>query len=76
VGEAIRSGLTSTGRVIMSTTESRHLERSIGSRQLTMIAIGGAIGTGLFLPAARRFPRRDPAVQCSPTRSWPWRCIA
>jgi lysine-specific permease len=33
---------------VMPSSEARHLERAIGSRQLSMIAIGGAIGTGLF----------------------------
>src|SRR5258708_35607792 len=32
----------------MSLGEGRELKRSIGNRQLSMIAIGGAIGTGLF----------------------------
>jgi lysine-specific permease len=32
----------------MSSIEAPELKRAIGSRQLTMIAIGGAIGTGLF----------------------------
>jgi amino acid permease len=32
----------------MSLGEARELKRGIGSRQLSMIAIGGAIGTGLF----------------------------
>jgi lysine-specific permease len=40
------------GDVVMSETKSTehgHLKRGIGQRQLSMIAIGGAIGTGLFL---------------------------
>src|SRR5258708_6232905 len=48
------------GRVQMSTTESRHLERSIGSRQLIMIAIGGAIGTGLFFASGSAVSQAGP----------------
>jgi lysine-specific permease len=44
----------------MSSTETRHLERSIGSRQLSMIAIGGAIGTGLFFASGSAISRAGP----------------
>ena len=44
----------------MSSTETRHLERSIGSRQLTMIAIGGAIGTGLFFASGSAISQAGP----------------
>jgi len=44
----------------MSATETRHLERSIGSRQLTMIAIGGAIGTGLFFASGSAISQAGP----------------
>src|SRR4030088_3260435 len=32
----------------LTSSETRELKRGIGTRQLSMIAIGGAIGTGLF----------------------------
>jgi lysine-specific permease len=44
----------------MNSAEARHLERSIGSRQLTMIAIGGAIGTGLFFASGGAISRAGP----------------
>ena len=44
----------------MSSTETRHLERSIGSRQLSMIAIGGAIGTGLFFASGGAISHAGP----------------
>jgi lysine-specific permease len=44
----------------MSLLETRELHRSIGSRQLTMIAIGGAIGTGLFFASGGAVTRAGP----------------
>ena len=44
----------------MSSNETRELHRSIGSRQLTMIAIGGAIGTGLFFASGGAVSRAGP----------------
>src|SRR3977135_4394111 len=32
----------------MSASETRELERGIGTRQLAMLALGGALGTGFF----------------------------
>jgi len=37
-----------------------HLQRSIGARQLSMIAIGGAIGTGLFLASGGAIAQAGP----------------
>jgi lysine-specific permease len=44
----------------MSSSEVRELQRAIGSRQLTMIAIGGAIGTGLFFASGGAITRAGP----------------
>jgi len=39
-----------------------------------MIAIGGAIGTGLFFASGLADSQRDPRAM-PPTRSWPWRVL-
>jgi len=44
----------------MTSTESGELQRGIGSRQLSMIAIGGAIGTGLFFASGGAITRAGP----------------
>src|SRR6202167_4322166 len=44
----------------MTSTESRHLERGIGTRHLSMIAIGGAIGTGLFFASGGAISQAGP----------------
>ena len=47
-----RSCATKTGQLDLLRTEvaqEQVLERQLSARQLAMIAIGGAIGTGLFL---------------------------
>jgi len=44
----------------MNSSESRHLERGIGPRQLSMIAIGGAIGTGLFFASGGAIAQAGP----------------
>lgn len=44
----------------MTSTETRKLERGIGSRQLSMIAIGGAIGTGLFFASGAAISEAGP----------------
>jgi amino acid permease len=42
------------------TTETRELHRGIGPRQLSMIAIGGAIGTGLFFASGAAIAQSGP----------------
>ena len=42
------------------------LKRGLGARHIQMIAIGGAIGTGLFLGSASRLHSTGPAL--TPTR--------
>ena len=44
---------------------ARHLQRSLTSGQLSMIAIGGAIGTGLFLGSAFAIRLAGPSVLLS-----------
>ncbi|CDL52852.1 Lysine-specific permease [Klebsiella pneumoniae ISC21] len=47
------------------TTEAPTLRRELKARHLTMIAIGGSIGTGLFLlPLAQPFRKQVPAGRC------------
>ncbi len=43
-------------------------ERGLGSRQVQMIAIGGAIGVGLFLGAGANIAKAGPASSpCTPS---------
>ena len=44
----------------MSASESDGLQRGIGQRQLSMIAIGGAIGTGLFFASGSAISQAGP----------------
>jgi lysine-specific permease len=44
----------------MTSGEARELKRSIGNRQLSMIAIGGAIGTGLFFASGGAIAQAGP----------------
>lgn len=46
------------------TTEAPALRRELKARHLTMIAIGGSIGTGLLLRQVPPFPLRVTAVRC------------
>jgi lysine-specific permease len=44
----------------MTSPETRELHRGIGTRQLSMIAIGGAIGTGLFFASGGAIAQAGP----------------
>ena len=44
----------------MTSGDTHHLERGIGTRQLSMIAIGGAIGTGLFFASGGAIAQAGP----------------
>src|SRR5271168_4074145 len=44
----------------MTSSEPRELHRGIGTRQLSMIAIGGAIGTGLFFASGGAIAQAGP----------------
>ena len=46
----------------MDEQQHQKLQRSLKSRHVTMIAIGGAIGTGLFLGSGRAIQQAGPAI--------------
>ena len=46
----------------MDEQQSQKLQRSLKSRHITMIAIGGAIGTGLFLGSGSAIHAAGPSI--------------
>ena len=52
-----------------STPEGGSLRRTLKSRHLTMIAMGGAIGTGLFVASGNTIATAGPVAPSWPT--WP-----
>src|SRR5258705_5270355 len=52
--------LTSAGDIPVTSSETRELHRGIGTRQLSMIAIGGAIGTGLVIASGGAIAQGGP----------------
>jgi lysine-specific permease len=51
---------TAATDITIAPRETRELQRGIGSRQLSMIAIGGAIGTGLFFVSGSAIGQSGP----------------
>jgi amino acid permease len=55
----------------MSETHApQNLQRKLGARHLNMIAIGGSIGTGLFLASGSTIANAGPVVRYSPMPHW------
>ncbi|MCU1331093.1 MAG: amino acid permease, partial [Candidatus Angelobacter sp.] len=57
---AVRTALNETEEVPIGAAEG--LQRRLSQRQLTMMAIGGAIGVGLFLGSSVTIRLAGPAV--------------
>ncbi|MDE9448640.1 D-serine/D-alanine/glycine transporter, partial [Xenorhabdus bovienii] len=43
-------------------TEGSHLQRSLTNRHIQLIAIGGAIGTGLFMGSGKTISLAGPSI--------------
>ena len=50
---------------ILATAEKKSLTRSLGPFQLTMLGIGGIIGTGIFVLTAEAAQKAGPALMVS-----------
>lgn len=50
------------GKVEVTVNEKTKLKRGLKSRHVTMIAIGGAIGTGLFLGSGSAIHSAGPSI--------------
>ncbi|MGH3323693.1 MAG: amino acid permease, partial [Streptomyces sp.] len=55
-------GLKETPQGSTETPQEEGYQRGLGSRQIQMIAIGGAIGTGLFLGAGKAITKAGPSI--------------
>lgn len=56
------AGATAAPDVALSAADDDGMQKGLGARQLQMIAIGSAIGTGLFLGAGGRLHSAGPAL--------------
>ncbi|MGW3563182.1 amino acid permease [Streptomyces sp. NPDC000941] len=59
---ADRPGDDAVGNAAVGTTSEEGYERGLGSRQVQMIAIGGAIGVGLFMKAGANIAKAGPSI--------------
>ncbi|KAK1179602.1 amino acid permease [Streptomyces sp. NBS 14/10] len=57
-----RPGDDAVGNAAVGTTSEEGYERGLGSRQVQMIAIGGAIGVGLFMKAGANIAKAGPSI--------------
>ncbi|GAA2366972.1 amino acid permease [Streptomyces cuspidosporus] len=57
-----RPGDDAVGNGAASNTSEEGYERGLGSRQVQMIAIGGAIGVGLFMKAGANIAKAGPSI--------------
>lgn len=51
----------------LNASQGQQLRRVLKPRHLNMIAIGGSIGTGLFVASGATVATAGPAVRCFPT---------
>lgn len=51
----------------LNASQGQQLRRVLKPRHLNMIAIGGSIGTGLFVASGATVATPGPAVRCFPT---------
>ena len=56
------SQVKTTGVELDSHVESDHLQRGLSNRHIQLIAIGGAIGTGLFMGSGKTISLAGPSV--------------
>lgn len=57
-------------------TEQYELHRNLSRRHINLIALGGAIGTGLFVATGASVNSAGPGEPCCPTWSSAWRCTS
>ncbi len=59
---AMRALLHEDLRAIVQVADAKHLRRSLSNRHLQLIAIGGAIGTGLFMGSGKTISLAGPSI--------------